>query len=219
MTDNRCRVVLGEDSVLLREGIASILTRRGFEVVATAGSEPELLAAVETELPDVVVTDIRMPPGHADEGLRAAAELELTHPEIGVLVLSQHLESAYAVRLLESGVRGRGYVLKDDLGDVDALAEAVRRVAAGGVVVGPAVVRRLVARQRSDSPLNELTDRERATLSLMAEGRSNQAIAAAMFVSEKSVESYVSSIFGKLGLERSPADHRRVLAVLTYLRT
>lgn len=213
-----CRVVIAEDSLLLREGIATMLAQRGFEIVAQVENGEDLLRKVAGHRPDAVVVDIRMPPTHTDEGLRAAEALAGRQPDVGVLVLSQHVESAYAVRLLERGVAGRGYLLKDQLEDVDALADAVRRVAAGDVVVDPAIVRRLLDRRREVSPLDDLADRERATLALMAEGRSNRAIAELLFVSEKTVESYVHAIFEKLGLQRSPADHRRVLAVLTYLR-
>lgn len=213
-----CRVVIAEDSPLLREGIATLLAKQGIEVVEAVDNPRDLLRAVATQSPDAVLVDIRMPPTHTDEGLRAAAELGKSHPAVGVLVLSEHLDSAYAVRLLEDGVAGRGYLLKGTTADSATLADAVRRVASGGVVVDPEIVSRLLRRQRQRGPLDDLTDRERETLALMAEGRSNRSIGETLFVSEKTVERHVGSIFCKLGL--SDADeHRRVLAVVTYLRS
>jgi DNA-binding NarL/FixJ family response regulator len=188
-------------------------------VVAQANDAAELLRAVEARDLDVCVVDIRMPPTHTDEGLRAALAIREAHPDIGVLVLSQFLESSYAMRLLSGGAKGVGYLLKDRVADVDALTEAVRRVAAGGSVIDPEVVARLVGRAREANPLDALSDREREVMALMAEGRSNQAIEHRLFLSPKTVEAHVRSIFTKLGLEPAPDDHRRVLAVLTYLRS
>lgn len=214
-----CRVVIAEDSPLLREGLTALLTRRGVEVVAAVDNPDDLLRKVAGHRPDAAVVDIRMPPTHTDEGLRAAAALGRQSPEVGVLVLSEHLDSAYAIRLLEDGVAGRGYLLKGTTSDSEALADAVRRVASGGVAIDPAIVTRLLRRQRAAGPLDELTERERETLALMAEGRSNRAIAERLFMSEKTVERHVGSIFRKLDLPAGPDDHRRVLAVVAYLRT
>jgi DNA-binding NarL/FixJ family response regulator len=212
------RVVVAEDSVLLREGIARLLADAGFEVVGQAGNAEELLLKVRSYSPDVAVVDIRMPPTHTDEGLRAAQEIRERHPGVGVLVLSQYVESGYALELLQRSAEGVGYLLKDRVADVKEFAAAVERVAAGGSALDPEVVSRLVGRKRGDDPLSGLTPRERDVLELMAQGRSNQAIAETLVVTLRAVEKHVTSIFGKLRLPADEQDHRRVLAVLTYLR-
>jgi DNA-binding NarL/FixJ family response regulator len=212
------RVVLAEDSVLLREGIARILEHAGIEVAGQAGDAEDLLRKVRAHRPDVAITDIRMPPGHSDEGLRAAHEIRAEFPGIGVLVLSQYVEEGYALDLLSDNAAGVGYLLKDRVGDIEAFLDAVRRVAQGGSALDPEVVSRLLGRKRRDDPLDALTQREREVLGLMAEGRSNQAIAEALVVTDRAVEKHVTSIFSKLDLASTPADHRRVLAVLAYLR-
>ena len=213
------RVVLAEDSVLLREGIARILEEAGIEVVGQAGDAEDLLRKVRAHKPDVAITDIRMPPSHTDEGLRAAHEIRGELPDVGVLVLSQYVEEGYALDLLADNAAGMGYLLKDRVGDVDAFLDAVRRVSDGGSALDPEVVSQLLGRKRRDDPLDELTAREREVLGLMAEGRSNHAIAEALVVTDRAVEKHVTSIFSKLGLANTPEDHRRVLAVLAYLRT
>jgi DNA-binding NarL/FixJ family response regulator/class 3 adenylate cyclase len=218
-TEPSMRVVLAEDSVLLREGIARLLEDAGFEVVGQAGNADELMLKVRSYGPDVAIVDIRMPPTQTDEGLQAAREIRARYPATGVLVLSQYLETAYALELLSDSAEGVGYLLKDRVADIDAFVAAVRRVGEGGSALDPAVVSQLVGRQRRDDPVSELTPREREVLELMAEGRSNQAIADALVVTERAVEKHVTSIFGKLRLPASPDDHRRVLAVLTYLRS
>jgi DNA-binding NarL/FixJ family response regulator len=212
------RVVIAEDSPLLREGLATLLAKHDIDVVEAVDNPAALLRAVATQAPDAALVDIRMPPTHTDEGLRAAADIGERYPGVGVLMLSEHLDSAYAVRLLEDGTAGRGYLLKGTTADSAALAEAVRRVADGGVVVDPEIVTRLLRRQRQRGPLDDLTERERETLALMAEGRSNKAIGERLFVSEKTVERHVGSIFSKLGLSDTD-EHRRVLAVVAYLRS
>jgi DNA-binding NarL/FixJ family response regulator len=212
------RVVLAEDSVLLREGIARLLEDFGFEIVGQAGDADELLLKVRSYSPDVALVDIRMPPTHTDEGLRAAKEIRAKHPQTGVLVLSQYVEPGYAMELLSESAEGVGYLLKDRVSDVDEFRAAVRRVAEGGSALDPAVVSQLVGRRRRDDPLGELTPREREVLQLMAEGRSNHAIAEQLFVTERAVEKHVTSIFGKLRLTPAAEDHRRVLAVLAYLQ-
>ena len=212
------RLVVADDSVLVREGIAKILSARGFDVVAFASDAAEAMQHVAQYEPDAVVIDIRMPPTGRDEGLRAAAELARTHPSVGVLVLSDYLEPQYATRLLEAGVPGRGYLLKDTLTNLDTFADAIRRVAAGETVVDPAIIRRVLGALRARNPIDELSDRERRTLALMAEGRSNLAIGQELNVSERTIETHVGNVFAKLGLTNTPDDHRRVLAVLTYLR-
>jgi DNA-binding NarL/FixJ family response regulator/class 3 adenylate cyclase len=215
----RLGVVLAEDSVLLREGIARLLEDAGFDVVGQAGDAGELMLKVRSYQPDIAIVDIRMPPTHTDEGLQAAREIREKHPATGVLVLSQYLEPAYALELLSESAEGVGYLLKDRVADVDGFVEAVRRVAGGGSALDPAVVSQLVGRQRQNDPLGELTPREREVLELMAEGKSNAAIAAQLVVTERAVEKHVTSIFSKLRLPASHDAHRRVLAVLTYLRT
>jgi DNA-binding NarL/FixJ family response regulator len=212
------RVVLADDSVLLREGIARLLAEAGLEVVAQAGDAGDLLRKVNAHRPDVAVVDVRMPPTHTDEGLKAAAEIRERWPETGVLVLSQFVEEAYAVELLAGDAGGIGYLLKDRVADLERFVEAVRRVGQGGSALDPEVVARLLGRHRRDDPLAELTPRERDVLELMAEGRSNHAIAEGLVVTDRAVEKHVTSIFGKLGLPPTQDDHRRVLAVLTYLQ-
>jgi DNA-binding NarL/FixJ family response regulator len=213
------RVVLAEDSVLLREGVARILQDAGFEVVGQAGTADELMLKVRSYNPDVAVVDIRMPPTHTDEGLRAAQEIREKHPGCGVLVLSQYVEPAYAMELLAESAEGVGYLLKDRIADVSEFSDAVKRVADGGSALDPTIVSQLVGRRRGDDPIDQLTPREREVLGLMAEGRSNQGIAERLVVTERAVEKHVTSIFGKLRLPAAPEDHRRVLAVLAYLRS
>ena len=212
------RVVLADDSVLLREGVARLLEEAGFEVVAQSGTADDLMRHVAMHKPDVAVVDIRMPPTHTDEGLQAAREIRDRHPGVGVLLLSQYVEPSYAMALLETSAEGVGYLLKDRVADLEQFGTAVRRVADGGSALDPAVVSELVGRKRRDDPLDQLTAREREVLELMAEGRSNQAIAERLFVTLRAVEKHVTSIFTKLGLPASTVDHRRVLAVLAYLR-
>jgi DNA-binding NarL/FixJ family response regulator len=214
----RIRVVLADDSVLLREGVARLLEDAGFNVVGQAGSADDLLLKVRSYKPDIAIVDIRMPPTHTDEGLRAAQEIREHHPEVGVLVLSQYVESGYALELLQGNAEGVGYLLKDRVSDVKEFAAAVKRVAEGGSALDPEVVSRLVGRRRGEDPLSQLTPREREVLELMAEGRSNAAIAEKLVVTLRAVEKHVTSIFGKLRLPADEQDHRRVLAVLTYLR-
>ena len=212
------RVVVADDSVLLREGVVRILAEAGFEVVGQAGNADELMLKVRSYSPDVAVVDIRMPPTHTDEGLQAAQEIREKHPGVGVLVLSQYVEPAYAMELLADSAEGVGYLLKDRVSDVQEFADAVRRVADGGSALDPTIVSELVGRRRGDDPLGGLTAREREVLGLMAEGRSNQGIAQRLVVTERAVEKHVTSIFSKLRLPAATADHRRVLAVLAYLR-
>ena len=212
------RVVLADDSVLLREGIARLLEEAGFDVVAQSGNADDLLRHVAMHQPDVAVVDIRMPPTQTDEGLRAAKTIRENHAACGVLVLSQYVEPGYAMELLSESAESVGYLLKDRVADVDEFAAAVRRVAEGGSALDPTVVSELVGRHRRDDPLAELSPREREVLELMAEGRSNQAIAERMFVTLRAVEKHVTSIFVKLRLPASTEDHRRVLAVLALLR-
>jgi DNA-binding NarL/FixJ family response regulator/class 3 adenylate cyclase len=213
------RVVLADDSVLLREGIARLLEDAGFEVVAQSGTAEDLLRHVGMHKPDVALVDIRMPPTQTDEGLRAAKQIRERWPDTGVLVLSQYVEPTYAMELLGENAEGVGYLLKDRVSDVEEFAGAVRRVGEGGSALDPAVVSQLVGRRRRDDPLEELTPREREVLELMAEGKSNQAIAERMVITLRAVEKHVTSIFGKLRLPATAEDHRRVLAVLTYLRS
>jgi DNA-binding NarL/FixJ family response regulator len=212
------RVVLADDSVLLREGIARLLEDAGFEVVAQSGTADDLIRHVGMHKPDVALVDIRMPPTQTDEGLRAAKQIRERWPDTGVLVLSQYVEPAYAMELLGENAEGVGYLLKDRVSDVDEFASAVRRVGEGGSALDPAVVSQLVGRRRRDDPLEDLTPREREVLELMAEGRSNQAIAERMVITLRAVEKHVTSIFGKLRLPATAEDHRRVLAVLKYLK-
>ena len=209
-------VVIAEDSVLLREGLARLLDEAGFEVVGRAADGDELLALVEEQRPDVAIVDIRMPPTHTDEGLRAALVIRQRWPSTAVLVLSQYVEERYATELLAGDTRRVGYLLKDRVADVDEFVEALRRVGGGGTALDPEVVSQLLARGRR-RPLDALTPREQEVLRLMAEGRSNGAIAAQLVVTEGAVEKHVSSIFTKLGLAPAEGDHRRVLAVLSYL--
>jgi DNA-binding NarL/FixJ family response regulator len=212
------RVVIAEDSGLLREGLARLLVAAGMDVVAKVGDGPGLISAVEQHRPDVAVVDVRMPPGYRDEGLKVAIESRRRVPGLTVLVLSQYVGERFGAELLESGAAGVGYLLKDRVADVPDFVAAVRDVASGGTVLDPEVVSQLLTRRRRDERLAALTPREREVLSLMAEGRSNHAIAGALFVTEGAVEKHVKNIFGKLGLAQTDADHRRVLAVLAYLR-
>jgi DNA-binding NarL/FixJ family response regulator len=213
------RLVLADDSLLLREGIARLLAEAGFDVVAQAGTADELLAAVRDHRPDVALVDIRMPPTHTDEGLRAAEAIRAEHgTAVGILVLSQYVETTFAMRLLADGAGGVGYLLKDRVEDLDDFAEAIGRIARGGSVIDPEVVAQLVGRKRGKVPLDDLSDREREVLALMAEGRSNQAICDALSLAPKTVEAHIANIFSKLELLPAPDDHRRVLAVLAHLR-
>ena len=214
------RVVVAEDSMILREGLVRLLTEVGFDVVGQAGNGTELLKQVDTHDPDVAIVDIRMPPTHTDEGLRAAKELRHRHPRLGVLVLSQYARPSYAFELLRDGTDGIGYLLKDRVSDLDELAESVRRVASGGSVLDPSVVAQLVNRRRmGNDPVDELTEREFEVLGLMAEGRSNKAVADRLFITEHTVEKHVQNIFAKLQIPATTDDHRRVLAVLTFLNS
>jgi DNA-binding NarL/FixJ family response regulator len=213
------RVVVADDSVLMREGIVRLLEEAGHEVVAQAGDAEDLTRKVRAHKPDVAVIDIRMPPTNTDDGLRAALELRSELPDTGVLVLSQYVEEGYAVDLLSEGGEGVGYLLKDRVAEVRLFTDAVVRVAEGGSALDPEVVSHMLQRKRSEDPLDELTPREREVLGLMAEGRSNRAVAEQLVVTERAIEKHVTSIFGKLRLPASPEDHRRVLAVLAYLRS
>jgi DNA-binding NarL/FixJ family response regulator len=216
--DDVVRVVVGEDSVLLREGIVRVLREAGFDVVAQAGDAQELLRQASTHMPDVAVVDIRMPPTETDDGLRAAIEIRRRLPRTGVMVLSQYLEEGYALDLVGDNAEGTGYLLKDRVGDVERFADSVRRVGEGGSVLDPEVIAQMLGGSRRRDPLAQLTEREREVLALMAEGRSNQAIAEKLVVTERAVEKHVTRIFDKLGLMPAPEDHRRVRAVLTFLR-
>jgi DNA-binding NarL/FixJ family response regulator len=213
------RVLIAEDQVLLREGLARLLEEAGFEVVAQAGDAVDLQRKVAAHRPDVAIVDVQMPPDHTDDGLRAAIRIRAEHPGIGVLVLSQFLDERYTLDLIGDDARGVGYLLKDRVGDIASFADAVRRVAAGGSALDPEVVARMVGRRRKDSPLDDLTPREREVLGLMAEGRSNPAIAEELVVSGAAIEKHVSSIFRKLGVGREPGEHGRVMAVLALLRS
>jgi DNA-binding NarL/FixJ family response regulator len=210
--------VVAEDSVLLREGIVRLLEEAGMEVVGQAGDAEDLVRKVRAHKPDVAVIDVRMPPTNTDDGLRAAQQIRAELPDVALLVLSQYIEENYAVELLESGSEGVGYLLKDRVAEVDRFIDAIKRVAEGGSALDPEVVSRLLGRRRIEDPLAELSPREREVLELMAEGRTNHAIAAELVVSDRAVEKHVTSIFSKLGLTTSSSDHRRVLAVLTYLK-
>ena len=212
------RVVIAEDSVLLREGIVKVLERAGFEIAGQAGDADELLRQVRELRPDVAVVDIRMPPSQGDEGLRAARAIRAEQPGVGVLVLSQYVEERYAVQLLEDGSEGVGYLLKERVADVDAFADAVRRVAAGGSALDPEVVAHLLESRTSHDPIAKLTPREGEVMALMAEGLSNGAIASRLGVTERGVERHVTGIFEKLGLGADGERHRRVLAVLRYVQ-
>jgi DNA-binding NarL/FixJ family response regulator len=212
------RVVIGEDQVLLREGIAEILDRAGLEVVAQAGSAEDFLRRARAHKPDVAVVDIQMPPGNTDDGLRAALELRSERPETGVVVLSQFFEESYAVNLIGDRPEGVGYLLKERVGDVSVFIDAVSRVAAGGTALDPDIVARMMGRRRDRGPLEALSPRDLEVLSEMAEGKSNRGIAESLFVSEAAVEKHVTAIFRKLGISASATGHRRVLAVVRYLR-
>jgi DNA-binding NarL/FixJ family response regulator len=212
------RVVVAEDSVLLREGIVRLLTERGFEVVGQAGDAEDLLRKVGAHKPDAVVADIRMPPDNTDDGLRAALEIRRRHPDTGVLVLSAYVEEAYAMELVSDTAAGLGYLLKDRVADIEEFTAAVRRVAEGGSALDPSLVTELVGRRRERDPVEDLTPREREVLELIAEGRSNQAIGEVLFITPRAVEKHITNIFAKLGLPPAPEDHRRVLAVLAFLR-
>jgi DNA-binding NarL/FixJ family response regulator len=211
-------VVVADDSVLLREGIVRLLEEAGVEVVAQAGDADDLVRKVSAHKPNVAVVDIRMPPDRTDDGLRAALEIRRRQPDTGVLVLSQYLEEGYALDLVGEDAKGTGYLLKDRVADVERFVAAVRTVSEGGTALDPEVVAQLLGRRRRDDPLSELTPREREVLGLMAEGRSNLSIAEELVVTERAVEKHVTSIFGKLGLAPAAENHRRVLAVLTFLR-
>jgi DNA-binding NarL/FixJ family response regulator len=212
------RIVIAEDSVLLRAGLERLLVDGGFEVVGAVGDGPGLVAAAAALRPDIAIVDVRMPPTHTDEGLRAALEVRRLVPRTRILVLSQYVEENYALELIGDSAEGVGYLLKDRVAEVSEFLAAVRWVAGGGTALDPEVVAQLLGRRRRGSPLDALSRREREVLGLMAEGRSNAAIAAQLVVTEGAVEKHISSIFAKLGLPDTPGDHRRVLAVLTYLR-
>ena len=212
------KVVVADDSLLFREGLARVLADQGFEVLGQMDNAEDLVRRVGGLQPDVAIVDIRMPPTQTDEGLKAAQRIGETHPEVGVVVLSQYLEASYAMRLLEEGTAGRGYLLKDRVGDLESFAAAVKRVAEGGSVVDPEVVASLVGRRRDAGRLDDLTEREREILALMAEGRSNQGICDRLVLSPRTIESHVRTIFRKLDLAPTDDDHRRVLAVIAYLR-
>jgi DNA-binding NarL/FixJ family response regulator len=213
------RVAIAEDSVLLREGLARLLDEAGIDVIAQCGDADDLLLKVRSYSPDVAIVDIRLPPTHNDEGLRAALEIRSKHPDVGVLVLSQYVELGLALKLLADSAEGVGYLLKDRISDVDEFVAALRRVADGGSALDPIIVSTLVSRERPDDPLAQLTPREREVLELMAAGSSNQGIADELVITVRAVEKYVSSIFTKLGLPSTGSESRRVLAVLTFLRT
>jgi DNA-binding NarL/FixJ family response regulator len=215
---DRVRVVIAEDSVLLREGIARLLEESGFEIAGQAGDADDLLRKVGAHKPNIAVIDIRMPPTHTDEGLRAAHRIRAEHADTAVLVLSQYVDEAYALDLLSESTERTGYLLKDRIADIETFTDAVQRVASGGSALDPEVVGMLLGRRRRDDPLAALTPRERDVLALMAEGRSNRAMAAALVVSERAVEKHVTAIFSKLDLPQAVEDHRRVLAVLAFLR-
>jgi DNA-binding NarL/FixJ family response regulator len=209
--------VLADDAALFREGVANLLREAGFDVVGQAENADDLLALVGEHQPEVVIVDIRMPPSHTLEGLEAAKIIRARYPAVGVLVLSQFVEPHYALQLIDNAEKGAGYLLKDRVGDIEELADAVRQIATGRLIIDPAVVSELLNRSRRRDPLDALTDREKAVLALMAQGRSNHAIANGLFVTEKTVEAHIRAIFIKLNLSPTADDHRRVLAVITYL--
>ena len=211
------RIVLADDAALFRKGVANLLQEAGFDVVGQAENADDLLALVGEHQPDVVIVDIRMPPTHTLEGLEAAKIIRARYPAVGVLVLSQFVEPHYALQLIDNAEQGAGYLLKDRVGDIEELADAVRQIATGRLIIDPAVVSQLLNRSRRRDPLDALTDREKAVLALMAQGRSNHAIANSLFVTEKTVEAHIRAIFIKLNLSPTADDHRRVLAVITYL--
>ena len=212
------KIVIGEDQALLRQGIVRLLSDAGFEVVAEAADAPDLVRKVAAHKPDVAIIDVQMPPDNTDDGLRAALQIRSDHPKVGVLVLSQYAEERYAVDLIGENAEGVGYLLKDRVTDFKGFAEAVRRVGSGGSVLDPTVVAHMLGRRRRDDPLEELTPREREVLEYMAEGRSNKGIAEKLVVTPHAVEKHVTSIFAKLGVTGGAEDHRRVLAVLEFLR-
>jgi len=213
------RVVIADDAMLIREGTARLLEDAGVQVAGTAGDAQQLLRIVATEHPDVAIVDIKMPPTFTDEGLAAAERIRISHPDVGVLVLSQYLEARYATRLLQDHPEALGYLLKERVSDIGALKDAIQRIAEGECVLDPTIVARLLRRPRRPGPLDELTEREREVLALIAEGRSNQGIAQALVLSPKTVEAHVGRIMSKLGLDDTPDYHRRVLAVLAFLRS
>jgi len=213
------RVVIADDEALLREGLARLLEDAGFEIAGRCGDADALLHMVEVRRPDVAIVDIRMPPNQGDDGLLAAQEIRRRHPDVGVLVLSHYLDSRYAARLLEDVPERAGYLLKDRVSEVAVIADALRRIGEGECVIDPTIVSRLVARKRARGPLDVLTGREREVLALVAEGRSNGAIGEQLFLSRKTVDAHISQIFLKLDLREAPEDHRRVLAVLAFLRS
>ena len=213
------RVVIADDSVLMREGVARVLTDAGMEVAASVGDADALRRVVATEKPDVAIVDVRMPPTQTDEGSRAAEQIREHHPQVGILMLSQVIEAHTALRLFGERPEGFGYLLKDRVLEIDDFVEAVKRVARGGTAMDPQVVSQLVGNRRQDDPVEDLSPREREVLGLMAEGRSNAGICGKLFLSPKTVETHVNSIFNKLRLAQAPDDHRRVLAVLAYLRS
>ena len=213
------RVVIAEDGVLLREGLERLLSENGLDVVGSSGNADDLLLKVRNHSPDVAIVDIRLPPTHNDEGMRAALEIRARYPSVGVLVLSQYVELGLAMKLLADSAEGAGYLLKDRISDVKEFVAAVRRVAGGGSAIDPIIVSTLLSKRRSGDPLAGLTPREHEVLELMAEGRSNQGIADRLVITLRAVEKYVSSVFGKLGLPSGGSDSRRVLAVLLFLRS
>jgi DNA-binding NarL/FixJ family response regulator len=213
------RIVLADDTMLLREGVALLLGEAGFDVVGQAQDAETLVASVSAHRPEVAIVDLRMPPTHTDEGLQAALTIREQYPDVGVLVLSQHADIGLAMKLLDRGAEGVGYMLKDRVADLDDFADAIRRVAAGGSALDPTIVSQLLSRRRAAGPLDDVTPREREVLELMAEGRSNQGIAERLDISERGVQKHVTSIFDKLGIPTGTDDHRRVLAVLTFLRS